>query len=51
MDLRERIVEAYGRKEGTREEVAKRFKVSLGMVKKSCVRQVQQKWIGGMMAW
>jgi transposase len=34
VDLRERIVEAYERKEGTREEVAKRFKVSLGMVKK-----------------
>ena len=34
LDLRERIVEAYERKEGTREEVAKRFKVSLGMVKK-----------------
>jgi transposase len=34
MDLRERIVAAYDAKEGTREEVAKRFKVSLGMVKK-----------------
>ena len=34
MDLRERIVAAYDGKEGTREEVAKRFKVSLGMVKK-----------------
>lgn len=34
LDLRERIVEAYEREEGTREEVAKRFKVSLGMVKK-----------------
>jgi transposase len=34
LDLRERIVEAYEGKEGTREEVAKRFKVSLGMVKK-----------------
>ena len=33
-DLRERIVAAYEAKEGTREEVAKRFKVSLGMVKK-----------------
>lgn len=33
-DLRERIVVAYEAKEGTREEVAKRFKVSLGMVKK-----------------
>ena len=34
VDLRERIVGAYDAKEGTREEVAKRFKVSLGMVKK-----------------
>ena len=34
VDLRERIVAAYEAKEGTREEVAKRFKVSLGMVKK-----------------
>lgn len=33
-DLRERIVAAYEAKEGTREEVAKRFKVSVGMVKK-----------------
>jgi transposase len=34
LDLRERIVAAYDAKEGTREEVSKRFKVSLGMVKK-----------------
>ena len=34
LDLRERMVAAYDAKEGTREEVAKRFKVSLGMVKK-----------------
>lgn len=34
LDLRERIVAAYVGKEGTREEVAKRFKVSVGMVKK-----------------
>lgn len=34
LDLRERIVAAYEAKEGAREEVAKRFKVSLGMVKK-----------------
>jgi transposase len=39
MDLRERIVEAYARREGTREEVAKRFKVSLGMVKKLLQQQ------------
>ena len=34
LDLRERIVAAYVDKEGRREEVAKRFKVSVGMVKK-----------------
>ena len=34
LDLSERIVAAYVGKEGTREEVAKRFKVSVGMVKK-----------------
>ena len=34
LDLRERIVAVYDGKEGTREEVAKRFKVSEGMVKK-----------------
>ena len=34
VDLRERIVAAYEAKEGTREEVAKRFRVSVGMVKK-----------------
>ena len=34
LDLRERIVAAYDAKEGTREEVARRFRVSLGMVKK-----------------
>lgn len=34
LDLRERILASYDRKEGTREEIAQRFKVSLGMVKK-----------------
>jgi transposase len=34
LDLRERILSAYDRKEGTREEIAARFRVSLGMVKK-----------------
>jgi transposase len=34
MDLRERIVAAYDRGEGTREQVADRYNVSLGMVKK-----------------
>ena len=34
LDLRERILTAYDAKEGTREEIAARFRVSLGMVKK-----------------
>ena len=34
MDLRERILASYDEGAGTREEVAQRFRVSLGMVKK-----------------
>ena len=34
LDLRERILSTYDKKECTREQVAKRFCVSLGMVKK-----------------
>ncbi len=34
LDLRERILASYDQKEGHREEVARRFRVSLGMVKK-----------------
>lgn len=34
LDLRERILTAYDQKQGTREEVAWRFRVSVGMVKK-----------------
>ena len=34
LDLRERILAAYDHDEGTREEVADRFRVSLGLVKK-----------------
>ena len=34
LDLRERILAAYDAGEGTREAVAERFRVSLGMVKK-----------------
>jgi transposase len=41
LDLRERIVEAYDRKEGTRAEVARRFKVSLAMVKKLLQQRAQ----------
>lgn len=34
IDLRERIVKAYDRGDGTREQIATRYDVSLGMVKK-----------------
>jgi len=34
LDLRERILVSYDREEGTRAEMANRFRVSLGMVKK-----------------
>jgi transposase len=34
LDLRERILVSYDREEGTRAEIASRFRVSLGMVKK-----------------
>jgi transposase len=34
MDLRQRILSSYDQKEGTREEIAHRYRVSLGMVKK-----------------
>ena len=34
LDLRERILAAYDNDEGTRAEIAHRFRVSLGMVKK-----------------
>jgi transposase len=34
LDLRQRILASYDQDEGTREEIAQRFRVSLGMVKK-----------------
>ena len=34
LDLRERILSSYDKEEGTREEIANRYRVSLGMVKK-----------------
>ena len=34
LDLRERILYSYDQKEGNREEIAHRFRVSLGLVKK-----------------
>ncbi len=46
MDLRERILKAYERGDSTREQVARRFSVSLGMVKKLVSRQKQGGEIG-----
>lgn len=34
LDLRQRILSSYDNKEGTRPEIARRFRVSLGLVKK-----------------
>jgi transposase len=34
LDLRERILASFDQKEGTREEIAHRYRVSVGMVKK-----------------
>ena len=34
LDLRERILASYDQEEGTREQIASRYRVSLGMVKK-----------------
>jgi transposase len=34
LDLRQRILDSYDQKEGTRDQIAIRFRVSLGMVKK-----------------
>lgn len=34
LDLRERILTSYDRQDGTRDQIAARFRVSLGMVKK-----------------
>lgn len=34
LDLRERILAAYDNQEGTRQDIAQRYRVSLGMVKK-----------------
>jgi transposase len=34
LDLRERILDSYDKEEATRDQIARRFRVSLGMVKK-----------------
>lgn len=46
MDLRERILKAYDRGDSTREQVARRFSVSLGMVKKLLARRKSGSGIG-----
>jgi transposase len=46
LDLRERIVEAYDAQQNTREEIAGRFRVSLGMVKKLLVQRRKTKELG-----
>ena len=45
MDLRIQIVEAYDARDGTRQQIAERFKVSLAMVKKLLV---QRKKLGSL---
>lgn len=39
LDLRERILASYDQQEGTREQIAHRYRVSLGMVKKLLQRR------------
>jgi transposase len=46
MDLRERILWAYDQGEETREEIAQRYQVSLGMVKKLIQQRSQTGEIG-----
>lgn len=46
MDLRERILAAYDKGTSTREEVARRFELSLGMVKKLLQQRRRLKDIG-----
>jgi len=46
LDLRERILECYDSEDGTRDQVAKRFRVSLGMVKKLLQQRKNRQEIG-----
>ena len=46
LDLRERILECYDSEDGTRDQVAKRFRVSLGMVKKLLQQRRDRQEIG-----
>ncbi len=46
LDLRERILECYDSEDGTRDQAAKRFRVSLGMVKKLLQQRRNRQEIG-----
>ena len=46
LDLRQRILYSYDQKEGTREQIAHRYRVSLGMVKKLLQQRRQTGDIG-----
>ena len=46
VDLRERILASYDAREGTRDEIASRYRVSLGMVKKLLQQRRQTGDIG-----
>lgn len=46
LDLRERILECYDSEDGTRDQAAKRFRVSLGMVKKLLQQRKDRQEIG-----
>ncbi len=48
LDLRERIVAACDGQEGTREEIGRRFRVSLGMVKKLLAQRRRLGQIGSL---
>ena len=48
LDLRERILASYDAGEGTRSEVAERYRVSLGMVKKLLQQRRQTGQIGSL---
>jgi transposase len=49
IDLRERILAACDKENATREQVAKRFRVSLGMVKNLWTATHGIRWVNGKM--
>jgi len=48
LDLRERIVASYDNEEGTRDQIARRYRVSLGMVKKLLQQRRRTGFIGSL---